>query len=104
MAPALRGTACRAGPGPETRPDGLGTGGSASKPVRRTLAWGGVHRAGGVHTGPRSASAQGGRHHQWPCSIARFPPQRQVAGWPRGAHSAGACRQSGERLCTAWRA
>ena len=59
---------------------------------------------GGVNTGPRSASAQGGRHHQRPCSIARFPPQRQVAGWPRGAHSAGACRQSGERLCTAWRA
>jgi hypothetical protein len=35
---------------------------------------------GGVNTGPRSASAQGGRHHQRPCSIARFPQRRQVAG------------------------
>ncbi len=34
-------------------------------------------------------------HHQRLCGIARFPQRRQVAGWPRGAHSAGACRQSG---------
>jgi len=86
----------RAGPGPETRPCGLGTGGAANKPVRRTRAWGGVHRAGGgehrptQRVGPRLPGTTNG-----PVGITRFPQRRQVAGWPRGAHSAGACRQSG---------
>ncbi len=95
MAPALRGTACRAGQGPETRPGGLGTGGSASKPVRRTLAWGGVHRAWrGEH---RPTQRIGPRRPGTTSGPAASPGSHRNGKWQAGPAARTALARAGNR-------
>lgn len=89
--PAWHGVPYRA----RNSPGGLGTGGSANKPVRRTLAWGGVHRAGGgehrptQRVGPRRPGTTDGP--------AASPDSHSVGKWQAGPAARTALARAGNR-------